>query len=63
MPREEYLKHFAHDLHGNYIGTGEQRRWSRKELDIYFGEYQHTPPPRWVLCKEDSKVFKTEGTT
>lgn len=60
MPREEYLKHFAHDRHGNYIGTEKQRQWSLKELDIFFGEYQDTQPAKWVLCREGSNVFMTE---
>jgi hypothetical protein len=49
MPRREYLKHFARDDHGNYIGSELQRSWSKKELDANFGEYQRTRPARWVM--------------
>jgi hypothetical protein len=60
MPRREYLKYFAHDDYGNYIGSEVQRSWSKKELDAEFVAYQHTLPPRWMICEEDGKVFMAE---
>lgn len=43
MPRREYLKYFAKDDDGNYIGTEPQRSWTDEELDEIFT--QHVPPP------------------
>jgi hypothetical protein len=48
MPRVEYLKHFAHDENGRYIGREAQRSWTEKELEIKFGTYQEPTLRRWV---------------
>ncbi len=40
MPRKEYLKWFARDEKGVYIGTEEHRRWTEEELDTEFGKYK-----------------------
>jgi len=40
MPRREYLKYFAKDDNGGYIGTEPQRQWTEVELDEKFGEYR-----------------------
>lgn len=61
MPRGEYLKHFAHDEDGRYIGTEEQRSWTEKELELEFWEYQDAPPRRWVRCRDGNSVFMIEG--
>lgn len=40
MPRGEYLKHFARDEGGVYIGTELQREWTCEELEERYGKYQ-----------------------
>jgi hypothetical protein len=40
MPRRDYLKWFARDLKGTYIGTEPQRQWNEDELEKEFGQYQ-----------------------
>jgi hypothetical protein len=39
MPRREYLKHFARDLKGDYIGSEPFRRWTEDELLETFKQY------------------------
>jgi hypothetical protein len=39
MPRREYLKYFAKDDDGNYVGTEPQRSWTDEELDEMFAQY------------------------
>lgn len=60
MPRAEYLKHFAYDENGWYIGSEPQRVWTEKELKIEFGEYQDLPPRRWVKAQDGGRVFMVE---
>ncbi|KAH8821862.1 hypothetical protein F5884DRAFT_104780 [Xylogone sp. PMI_703] len=60
MPRGEYLKYFARDQYGNYIGTEMKRRWSKDELDAKFGKYQHSRQRSWVSCRENGRVFMVE---
>lgn len=60
MPRREYLKHFAHDENGRYIGTEKQRNWTKKDLDLEFGAYQNPTPQRWVRSEERGRVFMSE---
>lgn len=43
MPRGEYLKHFAKDDDGNYIGTMPQKEWTEDELDEKFGIFRPLP--------------------
>jgi hypothetical protein len=40
MPRREYMKYFARDLKGEYVGTEPFRRWSEGELSERFREFQ-----------------------
>jgi hypothetical protein len=61
MPRIEYLKHFAHDENGRYIGREAQRSWTEKELELEFGIYQERTPRRWVRTEEGGRVFMTEN--
>ena len=52
MPRREYLKWFARDLEGKYIGTEPYKRWEEDELEATFAQYKpvvvkrkgYTPP-------------------
>jgi hypothetical protein len=39
MPRREYLKYFARDLKGDYIGSEPYRRWREEELVETFKQY------------------------
>lgn len=43
MPRGEYLKQFAKDDDGNYIGTMPQKEWTEDELDEKFGAFRPVP--------------------
>jgi hypothetical protein len=40
MPRREYLKYFAKDYDGRYIGTEPERGWTEGELEAEFGRYR-----------------------
>lgn len=40
MPRREYLKYFAKDEKGEYIGTEPYKRWTEEELEAEFGKYK-----------------------
>ena len=40
MPRRDYLKYFAKDYDGSYIGTEPQRTWTEEELEETFGMYK-----------------------
>jgi hypothetical protein len=40
MPRRDYLKHFAKDNDGRYIGTEPQKQWTLEELEDRFGIYK-----------------------
>lgn len=40
MPRREYLKFFAKDERGEYIGSEPQKKWTEEELDEEFGKYK-----------------------
>lgn len=40
MPRAEYLKRFAKDYEGRYIGTEPQKEWTAEELDEKYGKYK-----------------------
>jgi hypothetical protein len=40
MPRGEYLKWFARDTEGHYIGKEDYRRWTEEELENEFGRYK-----------------------
>lgn len=44
MPRREYLKYFARDLKGGYVGSEPYRRWSEGELEKEFGKYKPEVP-------------------
>jgi len=39
MPRSEYLKYFARNDNGEYIGTEPYRPWTAEQLDEVFGKY------------------------
>jgi hypothetical protein len=40
MPRRDYLKYFAKDENGNYIGSDPYRRWTEGELEEQFAKYK-----------------------
>lgn len=46
MPRGEYLKHFARDYDGNYIGTEPYKRWTEEELEKSFGHHRPVKRPQ-----------------
>lgn len=46
MPRRDYLKYFAKDEDGNYIGTEPQRAWTEEELSEMFRQYKKPPMPK-----------------
>lgn len=39
MPRRDYLRWFARDIHGNYVGSEPERAWTEEELDEAFRRY------------------------
>ncbi|KAH7397938.1 hypothetical protein BKA64DRAFT_673160 [Cadophora sp. MPI-SDFR-AT-0126] len=43
MPRREYLKWFARDEKGDYVGSEEHRRWTEEELEEAFKQYKPEP--------------------
>ena len=43
MPRREYLKYFAKDEKGEYIGSEPYRRWTEAELEEEFAKYKPQP--------------------
>ena len=49
MPRGEYLKYFAKDLKGEYIGTEPYRRYTEEELEERYQQYipRNVPKKRW----------------
>ena len=63
MPRRDYLKHFARNGDGDYIGTERERRWSEQELENAFGAYRLRQPRKWVLCNENGQRFMEEETS
>ncbi|KAG0648092.1 hypothetical protein D0Z07_5721 [Hyphodiscus hymeniophilus] len=40
MPRRDYLKWFARDLEGKYIGTEPYKQWDEDELEEKFKQYK-----------------------
>ena len=40
MPRRDYLKYFARDLEGKYIGSEPYKRWEQEELEETFKQYK-----------------------
>jgi hypothetical protein len=40
MPRSEYLKYFATDDDGMYVGSESRRSWTVEELEKKFGEFR-----------------------
>lgn len=40
MPRREYLKYFAKDEKGEYIGTEPYKKWTEEELEAEFAQYK-----------------------
>ena len=40
MPRRDYLKWFARDLEGKYIGTEPYKKWEEEELEETFKQYK-----------------------
>jgi hypothetical protein len=43
MPRREYIKYFAKDNDGRYIGTEPAKQWTEEELDEMFAQYKPEP--------------------
>jgi hypothetical protein len=60
MPRGEYLKHFARDRTGAYVGTETQRDWTEEELDLKFGMYKDAKPQNWTVVDSGEQVFMIE---
>ena len=40
MPRRDYLKWFARDLEGEYVGSEPYRKWGEEELEETFKQYK-----------------------
>lgn len=40
MPRRDYLKWFARDLEGKYVGTEPYKKWEEDELEETFKQYK-----------------------
>jgi hypothetical protein len=49
MPRRDYLKYFAKDYDGSYIGTEPQRQWTEEELEANFSKYKKDLKPKQNL--------------
>lgn len=47
MPRREYLKYFAKDNEGNYVGSEPRREWTEEMLEKDFGRWKDAPAARW----------------
>lgn len=60
MPRREYLRHFACDEAGRYIGTEKEASWTERDLEREFGAYKLVEPRRWVLREVQGRVFMEE---
>ncbi|KFY18169.1 hypothetical protein V492_00104 [Pseudogymnoascus sp. VKM F-4246] len=60
MPRREYLRHFAHDEAGRYIGTEKQESWSEGDLEEEFGEYRMMEPRQWVVRNSGGMAYMEE---
>ena len=48
MPRRDYLKYFAKDENGNYIGSEPYRRWTEGELEEQFAKYKPAVGKKWL---------------
>lgn len=46
MPRRDYLKYFAKDDNGNYVGMEPQKSYTDQELDDMFAQYVPPPMPK-----------------
>jgi len=53
LPRCEYVKHFARDENGNYVGTEEERSWSEEQLDADYGRYWEWEKTKWTMGYDD----------
>ncbi|KFY45585.1 hypothetical protein V495_02896 [Pseudogymnoascus sp. VKM F-4514 (FW-929)] len=60
MPRRDYLRHFAHDEEGRYVGTEKEESWSEGDLEEEFGEYKLMEPRKWVVRGSGSKAYMEE---
>lgn len=60
MPKREYLKHFARDGKGDYMGTETERDWTEEELDLNFSEYKCAGPRNWITAESARDVFIME---
>ncbi|OBT45153.1 hypothetical protein VE00_04318 [Pseudogymnoascus sp. WSF 3629] len=59
MPRRDYLRYFAHDEAGNYVGTEKEESWTESDLEEEFGEYKQERHRKWVV-KESERGFYME---
>lgn len=60
MPRREYLRHFAHDESGQYVGTEKEESWSEGDLEEEFGQYRLMEPRRWVVRNSKDGAYMEE---
>ncbi|OBT63319.1 hypothetical protein VE03_07204 [Pseudogymnoascus sp. 23342-1-I1] len=60
MPRREYLRHFAHDEEGRYVGTEKEESWSEGDLEEEFGQYRLMEPRRWVVRNSEGVAYMEE---
>ncbi|KAL5354292.1 hypothetical protein ACLOAV_000380 [Pseudogymnoascus australis] len=60
MPRREYLRHFAHDEEGRYVGTEKEESWSEGDLEEEFGQYRLVEPRQWVVRNSGGRAYMEE---
>jgi hypothetical protein len=60
MPRREYLRYFARNVDGEYIGTEPEQCWRQGDLDREFGRYQSVPDTKWVVRESAGWVYMEE---
>ena len=60
MPRRDYLRYFARDEAGNYVGSEKEESWAESDLEEEFGEYKDMEQRRWVVREWEGKVYMEE---
>lgn len=60
MPRRDYLRHFARDEEGNYIGTEKEEIWTESDLEEEFGKYRQAKQKTWVMRRCGQGVYMEE---
>ncbi|OBT55345.1 hypothetical protein VE04_04906 [Pseudogymnoascus sp. 24MN13] len=60
MPRRDYLRYFAHDESGRYVGTEKEESWSEGDLEEEFGHYRLMEPRQWVVRNSGGVAYMEE---